>query len=641
LRIEAEFHHSDELAGLIWESEDRLDHPLLAYATDRDYARTTLRFRWRSGGILPLDAPNGPTLTIEGRDGNGAPRSWYVRLWNYAVGTPEDAQIVLPFSALSGGWDIADNPDPVHPAAIDRLFISLSPPGYDPVLSPGEALSARVDGWLELSDIRCEGDRPMLAIGDVLLPPHGVQMATAYDDCYNQAPARILRSIRGLGYRGRIVHYLGMSHFFRLVPDNGALLADPAGMICNPAAAWHTSFFALCAAQGQDVIASLSYELFAAHCPDAWQQRSHDGQPARTGWDPPSALLSPANEQAMGWLRSVAARFVAMQRAAGLPVLFQIGEPWWWVTANGRICLYDDAARAAFGGNPVAISDMRAPLDPAQLALLDQAGALLAQSTGDLAQAVRAAAGPAEAEVLLLAFTPTILDPAMPDLRRANMPEAWAWPAFDRLQLEDYDWLTAGAEALRNRAYRTVQARLNYPLERQDYLAGFVLAADDADAFWRRIDAGLDEAALRGVSQRFVWALQQISRDGYTRLAPSDGGDMQAFDDLLYPLTLGRDAGVSPEFSTSVVVTASGHERRSSLWSDARLRFDAGPGIRSEEELGTLIAFFRARRGAARGFRIADPYDCSSNNMTGTPTMLDQRIGMGDGLTASFRLVKT
>jgi uncharacterized protein (TIGR02217 family) len=70
------------------------------------------------------------------------------------------------------------------------------------------------------------------------------------------------------------------------------------------------------------------------------------------------------------------------------------------------------------------------------------------------------------------------------------------------------------------------------------------------------------------------------------------------------------------------------------------MRYDVGPGIRSEEELGTLIAFFRGRRGAARGFRLADPYDFSSNGMTGAPTMLDQPIGAGDGLTASFRLVK-
>ena len=41
LRVDLEFHHADSLAGLIWESVDRLDHPLLAYQTDRDYSRTT------------------------------------------------------------------------------------------------------------------------------------------------------------------------------------------------------------------------------------------------------------------------------------------------------------------------------------------------------------------------------------------------------------------------------------------------------------------------------------------------------------------------------------------------------------------------------------------------------------------------
>ena len=128
LRVDCEFHHAGELAGLIWDSVDRLDHPLLAYATDRDYARTTLRFRWRSGGLVPLDAPHGPTLTIEGEDAAGNARSWYVRLWNYAQGTPEDAVITLPFSGLADGF--APGGEAVHPSRIARMFISLCPPGY-------------------------------------------------------------------------------------------------------------------------------------------------------------------------------------------------------------------------------------------------------------------------------------------------------------------------------------------------------------------------------------------------------------------------------------------------------------------------------------------------------------------------------
>ncbi|AZI36462.1 hypothetical protein NT2_05_00160 [Caenibius tardaugens NBRC 16725] len=638
LRVDAEFHRKCDLAGLIWESEDRYDHPLLAYATDRDYARTTLRFHWKSEGLLPLDAPNGPALTIEGRDASGAPTSWYVRLWNYASGTPDDADIAIPFSAITSGWSSSDPASThVYPGDIDRMFLSLTPPGFvpdDEILLP-----ARVDGWVELTGIACEGYRPMLELGDVLLPPHGVQIAAAYDDSYNLTPARLLRNIRGLGYRARIILYCGMSHFFRLVPDDGAMLADPAGTLCEPARRWHAAFFSMAAAMGHAVVASLSYELLAEHCPAPWQQRAADGTPARTGWAPPSALLSPAHDGAMAWLQAAATQIVTLMEEAGLPVLFQIGEPWWWTTGQGQICLYDPAARAAWGGDPPVIADMRAPLDAGALALLDQAGALLAGSTAALTHAIRdAASGPAE--VLLLAFTPTILNPAMPELRRANMPPGWAWPAFDRLQLEDYDWLTSEAEGLRRTAYDTVQQRLGYPLDRQDYLAGFVRNPANAEAYWRFIDAALDEASTRGVAQRYVWALPQVTRDGYTRLAPPRDDTMQAFDDISYPLALGRDAAVAPEFSTMVAVTASGHERRASLWADARLRFDVGPGIRSDEELGTLIAFFRARRGAARGFRLADPFDDSSHGMTGSPTPLDQVIGVGDGQRTTYQLVK-
>ncbi len=639
LRVDTVFMNKGDLAGLIWDSVDALDHPLLAYATDRDYSRITLQFRWRSAGVIPLDAVNGPTLTIEGRDAAGAARTWYVRLWNYAVGTPTDAMIELPFSELAGGFLLPAEADPVHPAAVDRMFISLVASGFVP--GSTEPLAEPAEGWVELSAIRCDGARTLLEIGDVIVPPHGLAAATAYDDCCNQTPARLVRAVRQLGYRGSLLHYVGMSHYFRLRASGADMLVDPAGdPLCPPARAWHAAFFAEAKRAGFAPIASISYEVLARHCPAAWQQRAANGDPARTGWDPPSALLSPANAAAMGWLQSAGAAFATLMKTAGLAVRVQVGEPWWWIMADGRPCIYDDAARAAFGGSPVAIPDMRAPLSAAQQALLDQAGALLSGSTAALANAVRATAAPQSAELLLLCFLPTVLDPAMPHARRANLPVGWAAPAFDRLQVEDYDWLTTGADAFRRGGYALVNQRLGYPPAAQDYLAGFVLDPVDTDQ-WRQIDAGLDEAAARGAHERFVWALPQVARDGYVRLPTSQSeDDMLPFDDVPYPLALGRDAMVTPEFSTSVAVTASGFERRNSLWSNARLRFDVGPGIRSEAELGTLIAFFRARRGAARGFRLRDPSDFSSHAMTGTPTATDQLLGMGDGATASFPLLK-
>jgi uncharacterized protein (TIGR02217 family) len=112
------------------------------------------------------------------------------------------------------------------------------------------------------------------------------------------------------------------------------------------------------------------------------------------------------------------------------------------------------------------------------------------------------------------------------------------------------------------------------------------------------------------------------------------------FEDVIFPIAIGAEASVSPGFSTNVVTSASGFEARNVNWSQARLRFDAGPGVRSDAELETLIAFFRARRGAAVAFRFRDPFDHSSNGMSGAVAASDQRIGTGDGASDRFVLIK-
>ena len=640
LRVDAVFRKTDDLVGLIWESEDRWDHPLLAYETSRDYSRLTLAFRWRSAGIVALDAVNGPTLTIEGRDAAGIHRTWYVRLWNYAVGTPTDAQVILPFSTLKGGFSLPADADGVQPGDIDRLFISLAAPGF----AQGNAapLANEHSGWVELSGMTCQGHKPMLAVGDIIIPPHNLGIATGYDDSYNQTPARLLRLIRGLGYRGSINHYIGMSHFFPLAPSGGQFMVDPALPAMNAAARrWHMAFCSDAQATGYSVILSQSFELLAQHCPHEWQQRASNGDPARTGYEPPSALLSPANHNAVGWLKRLAQELVDLQMGASLPVRVQIGEPWWWVMPDHRICLYDAAAKAALGGEPQAIHDMSANLSAAQIALLDQAGTILAAATSAIVAAIREQAGSADSETLLLAFLPTVLDPATPEARRANLPVAWAAPAFDVLQIEEYDWVTGGADALRAAGRSLVDKRLGYAPARQHYLSGFVADAGQAEPNWPRIDEAATFALASAIAEVFIWALPQVSRDGFTRLpdSPSEA-TMQPFDDVIFPIALGRSATVTPEFSTAVTITASGYERRNSLWSDARLKFDVGPGVRSEAELGELIAFFRARRGQARGFRLRDPADFSSNAMIGLPGPHDQVVGVGDGQRARFALAK-
>ncbi|HEV2816066.1 MAG TPA: DUF2460 domain-containing protein [Allosphingosinicella sp.] len=619
LRVEALFYRADDLAGLIWAAEDRWDHPLLGYETARDFRRCRLGFRWRSGGLKPLDAVHGPTLTIEGRDEAGAARSWYVRLWNYAEGTSEDAEIALDFGTLAGGWE-AD--DPVWAADVDRIFISLVAPDYDATDTP---LAAPAEGWAELSGIACDGSGSVLAIGEAIVPEHRLRIATGYDDLYHLTPARMLRSILRLGYRDLINHYVGMSHYFRL---EGGLVA---GALNGPCAAWHADFLARAKALGFAVILSLSYELLAQHCPEGWKQRAENGDPALTGWDPPSALLSPANGAAMAWLQDVARAFAALALAAAQPVRFQIGEPWWWVMADGRICLYDAAAAAAFA--PVSIPDVGAALDAAQRATLDDAGAALAASTAALCAAVRDEA-PA-AQCLALLYLPTLL--GAPEIVRANAPLGWAAPAFDLLQLEDYEWVTAGRTGA-GRAAQAMAARLGYPVAAQHYFAGFVREPEDA-SLWGPIEAAAEAAFARGTGEVFVWALPQVARDGFVHFELGEGA-MDAFDEVRFPVALGREVAVEPAFSTAIVTTAGGAEQRNAEWADARLTFDAGPGLRGEADLHALIAFFRARRGAAIGFRLEDPFDHSSNGMTAEPGAADQSLGVGDGVRTEFPLVK-
>jgi uncharacterized protein (TIGR02217 family) len=632
LSVACEFLREGDLVGLIWTSADKWSHPGQARETARDYSGCILSFHWESTGIIPLDAVNGPTLTIEGEDQSGNPRAWFVRLWNYATGTGASADVVLDFDALDGGYALPADADRVDPARIERMFISFVAPGYVP---ESEVLfGSPVAGGATLTNIRCDGAGSVIAINDAVAVEHPYRIATAYDDMYNLPPERIVRMIERLGYRGTINHYIGMSHYYAL---NGAGKLDPARTFNAPALAWHRDFARAAKGRGYELIWSLSYEILDMFCPEAWKQRAWDGASAATGWDPPSALVSPANAAGIDFLERVAVECVALAAEAGLAPQVQIGEPWWWVRGDGTICLYDDAARAAFGGSPVHIPNVRSTsLSAAQKALLDQAGGLLAASTASIAAAVKAAAP--EAVTLLLVYLPTVIDPDAPELRRANVPLGWARPAFDVLQLEDYEWVTSERSGLRAAGLAQMDARLGYPRSEQHYLSGFVLLAEDREQ-WRAIVGAAREARARGVADVFLWALPQVLRDGLTLFG--EESEVEPFDDVIFPIAIGAEASVAPGFSTNVVTSASGHESRNANWAQARLRFDAGPGVRGDTEMETLLAFFRARRGPAVGFRFRDPYDYSSNGMTGAPAPGDQALGGGDGTRDRFALVKT
>jgi len=624
--VDVEFLRRGDLVGLIWESADRNAHPAQARETARDYSGCRLSFRWQSSEVTALDAVQGPVLTIEAAGG----RTWYVRLWNYATGAANDAVVTLDFDALDGGFVLPGEADRVDARAIERMFISIVPTDY--VAGSAAIRAVRVPGRVTVSAIVCDGSGSVVSAGDAVAPENGLGIATAYDDLYHRCPERLVEEINRSGFRGTINHYVGMSHFPALGSDGRV---DPSRAMCAPARAWHAALAKAAKRHGYRLIWSLSYEILDMFCPQGWKQRFADGTPAATGYDPPSTLVSPANSDANAYLGKIAGELVRLSVDVGIAPLFQVGEPWWWIAGDGRPALYDASAVAAFGGNPAAIPDIGGVLNAGQRALLDQAGELLAASTAAVVAAAKAVAPSTVTH--LLVFVPGLLDPARPEVRRANLPLGWARPAFDVLQVEDYDWVTSGQGRLRRDARAELESRFDYSRGEQHYLAGFATRTRDG-VEWERILAAGDEAIALGVSEVLLWAWPQVARDGLTIFGERE--EMNEFAEVDFPIAIGQEAGVAPGFSTNIVTSASGHEFRNANWSQARLRFDAGPGVRGEAELAELIHFFRARRGPAVGFRFRDPFDHRSGAFGEAPAAGDQLLGIGNGVQSRFALRK-
>jgi uncharacterized protein (TIGR02217 family) len=113
-----------------------------------------------------------------------------------------------------------------------------------------------------------------------------------------------------------------------------------------------------------------------------------------------------------------------------------------------------------------------------------------------------------------------------------------------------------------------------------------------------------------------------------------------AFDDIRFPTGIARGASGGPERRTDIVATASGGEERNARWADSRRSYNAGFGVKSLDDLHAVVAFFEERRGRLHGFRWRDHADYKSAPPLQPITALDQTIGVGDGTTLAFQLVK-
>ena len=112
------------------------------------------------------------------------------------------------------------------------------------------------------------------------------------------------------------------------------------------------------------------------------------------------------------------------------------------------------------------------------------------------------------------------------------------------------------------------------------------------------------------------------------------------FHEVRFPADLSFGALGGPERRTEIVTLANGFEERNSPWAQSRRRYDAGLGLRSLDDLEALIAFFEARAGQLHGFRWKDWADFRSAPPSRPLAATDQSLGLGDGETTVFPLVK-
>ena len=113
-----------------------------------------------------------------------------------------------------------------------------------------------------------------------------------------------------------------------------------------------------------------------------------------------------------------------------------------------------------------------------------------------------------------------------------------------------------------------------------------------------------------------------------------------AFDEVRFPVAISRGSSGGPERRTEIVTTASGHEERNTRWASSKRRFNAGFGVKSLNDIHEVVAFFEERRGRLYAFRWKDHADFKSCVPQDVIAATDQIIGVGDGVTAAFQLVK-
>jgi uncharacterized protein (TIGR02217 family) len=113
------------------------------------------------------------------------------------------------------------------------------------------------------------------------------------------------------------------------------------------------------------------------------------------------------------------------------------------------------------------------------------------------------------------------------------------------------------------------------------------------------------------------------------------------FHETRFPTAIAFHSTGGPQRKTEIVTLGSGYEERNAVWANSRRSYDVGSGVKTLDDLSSVIAFFETRLGRLYGFRFKDFADFKSCAPGAGISPLDQAIGTGDGTTTIFQLTKT
>lgn len=114
-----------------------------------------------------------------------------------------------------------------------------------------------------------------------------------------------------------------------------------------------------------------------------------------------------------------------------------------------------------------------------------------------------------------------------------------------------------------------------------------------------------------------------------------------SFHEVRFPTNISFGSAGGPGYNTNIIETDSGSKVRLARWNNALRPYNVAYGIRTQEDLASVLDFYLCRLGPVHGFRYKDWLDyTSASDHYSSPAAVDQQLGLGDGVTTQFQLVK-